>query len=75
MGDSRLCFRFVAGFGNSRLCRQCVPGFTCRASAAVNASEARYTLGTKLAVAETSDKSATKSTFADTVDFVASVSK
>ena len=23
--DSRLCCRFVAGFGNSRLCRQCVP--------------------------------------------------
>jgi len=27
IGDSRLCCRFVAGFGNSRLCRQCVPGF------------------------------------------------
>jgi len=26
-GDSRLCCRFVAGFGNNRLCRQCVPGY------------------------------------------------
>jgi len=32
ISDSQLCCRFVAGFGNSRLCRQCVPGliFTIR---------------------------------------------
>jgi len=27
IGDSRVCRRFVAGFGDCRLCCQCVPGF------------------------------------------------
>jgi len=30
IGDSRLCCRFVASFGNSQLCRQCVPGLRAR---------------------------------------------
>ena len=34
-------------------------------------AKARYTLATKSTVAETGDKSARKSTVADTVDFVA----